>query len=153
MEYSEQFQIGRIREIQGNSIMLSLDKFYKRSTTLNIKQPDRFAVGDIVIYKSNGAIHTIWRPQNKDNIIYATNKGNMNCKFCPQPRGNDDILNTLANDILVRNLSRKDIDSVTITGGEPTLLVASTFFRTFIREPSSSSRLSLDYLVADLSFE
>ncbi|MEW6715105.1 MAG: adenylate kinase [Nitrospirota bacterium] len=31
--------------------------------------------------------------------------------------------------------------------------VASTFFRTFIGKPSSSSRLCLDYLVADFSFE
>ena len=31
--------------------------------------------------------------------------------------------------------------------------VASTIFRTIIGKPSSSSRLCLDYLVADLSFE
>jgi len=32
-------------------------------------------------------------------------------------------------------------------------LVASTIFRTFIGKPSPSSRLCLDYLVADFSFE
>jgi His-Xaa-Ser system radical SAM maturase HxsC len=122
MEYPEQFQIGRIRKIQGNFITLSTGRFYKRSMTLNTRQPDRFAVEDIVVCYLDGEIQSLWRPQCKDNIILTTTACNLNCQFCPQPRVGDENLITLTNDSLINNLRHKDINSVTITGGEPTLL-------------------------------
>lgn len=79
------------------------------------------SVGDIILY-SNYLISTLYYSKSKHNALFLTEKCNNNCLMCSQPPINDENTDSLfvINNLLLELLP-KDIETIGITGGEPTL--------------------------------
>lgn len=93
--------------------------------------PSIFSVGtfdhlhddDIIIVHEDGSIHTLYRPQSKQNFLLFTERCNSNCLMCSQPPKDRDDTDYYYN--LYKRLVPiipKDCFELGITGGEPTLL-------------------------------
>lgn len=90
---------------------------------LNPEDLDKFENGDIILFRPNGSITSIFKSKSQDNVLFVTEQCNNHCLMCSQPpRNRDDIeyfynLNTKLVELLPRELTK-----LGITGGEPTLL-------------------------------
>jgi len=122
MQTGEHYHIGRIKKIEEKSISLAANSIYSKIKTFSVKDINGLSLGDFVLINAEGEVHALWRTNNKDNIIFATNVCNEFCRFCPQPREGDVYSNDSINKFLISSLHRNDITFVTITGGEPTIL-------------------------------
>ena len=82
------------------------------------KLPD-FRNGDIIRIDPQGAITVVWEEESRHNAFYVTDMCNSKCIMCPQSIGflsrYDECL------AILRLISFKGIDSLGVTGGEPTL--------------------------------
>lgn len=122
MQQNNDLILGQVKRLNGDSIILSSNNIFSKSKTYYVDSRENVKVGDIVTIDEEGYVHSLWQPQRKDNIILATNICNERCLFCPQPQSNDIYSNIKINNALITYLHRKDINFVTITGGEPTLI-------------------------------
>jgi His-Xaa-Ser system radical SAM maturase HxsC len=122
MQATDQVHIGRIKIVRDGSITFFADPIYKRAKTFSVINLNDISPGDIVSVNLDGEVHSLWRSQSKDNIIFATSVCNQKCQFCPQSKENDAFTNASINALLLSILRRNDINLVTITGGEPTLV-------------------------------
>ena len=77
---------------------------------------------DIIQILENGEINFLWEINSQQNVFLLTESCNCNCLMCPQPvkPHNPQLLDD-ANRILDL-LKDKKIETICITGGEPTLL-------------------------------
>lgn len=83
---------------------------------------DELHDGDIIHINDKGEVAVLWEAMARDNVLFLTESCNCNCIMCPQPpKKHDKFLTDTANVVLdlIRN---RDIKSICITGGEPTLL-------------------------------
>ncbi len=122
MQLNEQLQIGRIKKIGDGTVTLHTDLIHAKAKRINVLNLEGTATGDIVSISQEGRLHILWRAHSKDNLIFTTNVCNEKCLFCPQSEEGDAFSNASINNKLLSNLHRSDIDFVTITGGEPTLI-------------------------------
>jgi His-Xaa-Ser system radical SAM maturase HxsC len=89
-----------------------------------VREIDHIKEGDIVVMEpQSGFVRSLYRPADKHNSIFTTERCNSNCLMCSQPPKNRDDVDDLA----ARNLELIDLIDpappyITITGGEPTLL-------------------------------
>jgi len=87
----------------------------------NVKNIFELKEKDIVSIDPNGRINIIYDSQSKHNAVFITEKCNSNCIMCPQPpvKEEEDLF-----DLNIRFISLFDrnIKSIGITGGEPTLI-------------------------------
>ena len=78
--------------------------------------------GTIISVLPTGSIYQLYRPESKNNFLFATNSCNSNCIMCPQPPSKDDILSRVKELLDIISLIKSPPISLGITGGEPLLL-------------------------------
>lgn len=76
----------------------------------------------IVAVSPSGATHTLYRPESRFNVIFATGQCNSNCLMCSQPPAGDDIPSLIDEHLRLIELIPSPPESLGISGGEPTLL-------------------------------
>lgn len=81
-----------------------------------------FKQGYIISIEPSGFINVIFRPESRNNILFATGRCNNNCIMCPQPPTNSDDTNLIESHLRFINLLDSELERLCITGGEPTLL-------------------------------
>lgn len=78
--------------------------------------------GDVVMIEKDGIVKVLYEIASQQNVIFATNRCNLNCVMCPQPSKADEE-GMLDNNLkLIRMMSPDSTKSIAISGGEPTLL-------------------------------
>lgn len=83
---------------------------------------DKLHDGDIIHINNKGEVSVLWELEARDNVLFLTESCNCNCIMCPQPpKKHDKFLIETANNVLDL-IKCRDIKSICITGGEPTLL-------------------------------
>ena len=90
---------------------------------LNESDEHCFEDGDLLVVQNSKSIRKIFSAGSKHNSLFITNNCNQECIFCPQPPiacKDYDYYYSL-NTRLVQLLP-KDLNTIGITGGEPTLL-------------------------------
>lgn len=120
-------------DLTGYSGFLTTEKLEQRlgsvPTISSVREIDHLRTDDIVAMEPrNGFIRTVYRPDSRHNIIFATERCNSNCLMCSQPpqdRDDTDALTT-RNLELIRLIDTAPTRLV-ITGGEPTLLGENLF--------------------------
>lgn len=78
--------------------------------------------GDVVMIEKDGSINVLYEKASQQNVIFATNRCNLNCIMCPQPSTTDEEGMHSRNLKLIRMMSPESTKSIAISGGEPTLL-------------------------------
>jgi sulfatase maturation enzyme AslB (radical SAM superfamily) len=88
------------------------------------REIDHLHDGDIVVMEpGSGFIRSLYRPADKHNSIFVTERCNSNCVMCSQPPKDKDDTHELAErNLEVVRLIDPTPEYLTITGGEPTLL-------------------------------
>jgi len=89
-----------------------------------VRETNYLKSGDIVVMEpGSGFVRSLYRPADKHNSIFVTERCNSNCVMCSQPPKDKDDIDILAerNLELVRLIDPAP-EYLTITGGEPTLL-------------------------------
>jgi His-Xaa-Ser system radical SAM maturase HxsC len=76
----------------------------------------------IIAVSPGGATHTLYRPESRFNVIFATGQCNSNCLMCSQPPADDDIPSLIDEHLRLIGLILSPPESLGISGGEPTLL-------------------------------
>jgi organic radical activating enzyme len=89
-----------------------------------VREIDHIKEGDIVVMEpQSGFVRSLYRPADKHNSIFTTERCNSNCLMCSQPpKDRDDIAELADRNLEVVNLIDPAPPYLTITGGEPTLL-------------------------------
>lgn len=94
-----------------------------------MREIDHFRDGDIVVMEpGSGFVRSLYRPAEKHNSLFITERCNSNCIMCSQPpKDRDD-----SEELTKRNLELIDLidpapSFLTLTGGEPTLLGEKLF--------------------------
>jgi His-Xaa-Ser system radical SAM maturase HxsC len=80
--------------------------------------------GDILgIEPRNGFVRTLYRPDSRHNVIFATERCNSNCLMCSQPpKDLDDVPASITRNLRLISLIDDPPTRLVITGGEPTIL-------------------------------
>jgi His-Xaa-Ser system radical SAM maturase HxsC len=93
-------------------------------TVHKVREIDHLADGYIVALEpSSGFVRTVYRPDSKHNILFATERCNSNCLMCSQPpQDRDDADGLTARNLELIELIDPPPNYLCITGGEPTLL-------------------------------
>src|SRR5260370_3876453 len=95
-----------------------------RPVVHRVREIDHLKSDDIIVMEpGSGFVRSLYRPADKHNSIFATERCNSNCVMCSQPPRDKDDTEELAE----RNLELVCLIDpapayLTITGGEPTLL-------------------------------
>lgn len=111
--------VGRIQALHEQSIQfIGSSKFFKYK---RVPARQSLVIGDIVHLNEIGELNALWHPAQKENTLFMTGCCNQHCLYCPQPREADLPFHKSIIETLITELKRKDINYVTITGGEPTL--------------------------------
>lgn len=76
----------------------------------------------ILAINPSGHIFVLYRPESKNNSIFATGRCNSDCIMCSQPPVTDEPNDMLEEHLRVIRLIRTPPETLGITGGEPTLL-------------------------------
>jgi len=89
-----------------------------------VREIDHISDGDIVVMEpGSGFVRSLYRPADKHNSIFATERCNSNCLMCSQPpKDRDDIEELSERNLELVRLINPPPAYLTITGGEPTLL-------------------------------
>jgi His-Xaa-Ser system radical SAM maturase HxsC len=89
-----------------------------------VREIDHIREGDIVVMEpTSGFVRSLYRPADKHNSIFTTERCNSNCLMCSQPPKDKDDIDDLADrNLEMVNLIHPAPPYITITGGEPTLL-------------------------------
>jgi His-Xaa-Ser system radical SAM maturase HxsC len=89
-----------------------------------VREIDHIKDGDIVVMEpQSGFVRSLYRPADKHNSIFTTERCNSNCLMCSQPpKDRDDIAELADRNLELVNLIDPAPPYLTITGGEPTLL-------------------------------
>ena len=77
--------------------------------------------GDIISLTGDGYMNIIYYKNSDHNVILATERCNASCIMCPQPKVSDEE-DRMGLNLKLISLYDKDTKSITITGGEPTIL-------------------------------
>lgn len=80
------------------------------------------SLNSIVAVSPGGAMHTLYRPESRFNVIFATGQCNSNCVMCSQPPTEDHIPTLIDEHLRLIDLIHSPPESLGISGGEPTLL-------------------------------
>lgn len=90
----------------------------------SVRHTDHFHDDDIVVMHPNtGFVRTLHRPGSHHNTLFMTERCNSNCLMCSQPpKDRDDTDQFLAINLELLQLMPQTVESLCITGGEPTLL-------------------------------
>lgn len=78
--------------------------------------------GYIISVEHSGVTHVIYRPESRNNTLFATGRCNNNCIMCPQPPTDSSDTGWLESHLRFIELLDNDLEQLCITGGEPTLL-------------------------------
>lgn len=91
--------------------------------TLNIAHQDmpELSEGDIVRISQN-EISILWSANSCDNVLFLTESCNCRCIMCPQPYKKHDKRLVKHCEKILDLLKNKEVSSICITGGEPTVL-------------------------------
>lgn len=86
--------------------------------------PELYSVSQnsIIAVSPSGTTHTLYRPESRFNVIFATGQCNSNCLMCSQPPTDDDIPSLIDEHLRLIDLIPAPPKSLGISGGEPTLL-------------------------------
>lgn len=116
-----------------------------------VKDISELNENDIVTVDSNGIISVIFDSTSKHNAIFITEQCNSNCIMCPQPpiRIEDDRLQL---NLKFISLLDKNIKTIGITGGEPTL-IGNKLFEIFSAIHNSIPKASITILTNGIKFE
>ncbi|EKD86815.1 MAG: hypothetical protein ACD_37C00137G0002 [uncultured bacterium] len=87
-----------------------------------VDEIDSLKDGYILTIEPNGFISIIYRPESRNNVIFATAKCNNTCLMCSQPPVNYQDENIITNHLRFIDLISDNPETLCITGGEPTLL-------------------------------
>jgi His-Xaa-Ser system radical SAM maturase HxsC len=89
-----------------------------------VREIDHITDGDIVVMEpGSGFVRSLYRPADKHNSIFTTERCNSNCVMCSQPpKDKDDIAELSERNLELVRLIDPAPPYLTITGGEPTLL-------------------------------
>jgi His-Xaa-Ser system radical SAM maturase HxsC len=89
-----------------------------------VREIDHITEGDIVVMEpGSGFVRSLYRPADKHNSIFTTERCNSNCVMCSQPpKDKDDIADLAERNLELVRLIDPAPPYLTITGGEPTLL-------------------------------
>lgn len=87
------------------------------------REIDHLNDGDIIVMEPGGFVRSLYRPADKHNSIFVTERCNSNCLMCSQPpKDKDDSDHLTQQNLEVIRLMKPAPEYLTITGGEPTLL-------------------------------
>lgn len=90
---------------------------------ISVPSVSHFAPGHIVaIEPRTGMVLTVFRPESRHNVIFATERCNSNCLMCSQPPKEVDDGWRIQEHMRVLSLIDTPPEFLCITGGEPTLL-------------------------------
>lgn len=78
--------------------------------------------GYIISVEQSGVTHVIYRPESRNNTLFATGRCNNNCIMCPQPPTDSADAGWLESHLRFIELLDDSLERLCITGGEPTLL-------------------------------
>lgn len=85
---------------------------------------DHLKTGDIVVLEpGSGFVRSLYRPADKHNSLFVTERCNSNCLMCSQPpKDKDDSDRLTERNLELIRLMKPAPEYLTVTGGEPTLL-------------------------------
>lgn len=88
------------------------------------REIDHLKSGDIIVMEpGSGFVRSLYRPADKHNSIFVTERCNSNCLMCSQPpKDKDDSDRLTQRNLELIRLIKPAPEYLTITGGEPTLL-------------------------------
>ena len=89
---------------------------------MGLPELDSVSQNSIVAISPSGATYTLYRPESRFNVIFATGQCNSNCLMCSQPPADDDIPSLIDEHLRLIDLIPAPPVSLGISGGEPTLL-------------------------------
>jgi His-Xaa-Ser system radical SAM maturase HxsC len=97
----------------------------------------------VAMEPTNGFIRTLYRPDSRHNVIFATERCNSNCLMCSQPpQDHDDVDGLTERNLRVIQLIEEPPEQLVISGGEPTLLGEQLFsILSALREKFPSTRV------------
>jgi His-Xaa-Ser system radical SAM maturase HxsC len=78
--------------------------------------------GTILAINPNGQTFSLYRPESRNNSIFATGRCNSDCIMCSQPPVASEPDDMVAEHLRIIDLIDEPPESLGITGGEPTLL-------------------------------
>lgn len=97
----------------------NVDASFRGAYNLPAETLKEIRPGDILEVFPNGRITKAWELSSSQNVLYITDACNSNCVMCPQPRlGVDRSEEALK---ILSMLSADEVQTVCISGGEPTL--------------------------------
>lgn len=85
-----------------------------------------FNDGDVVLINMKGEIVFLYEKSSKHNALFLTERCNHRCIMCPQPPVAQEIDKTEMN-LRILSLIDNGIESIGLTGGEPTLIGDNLF--------------------------
>ena len=96
----------------------------KANIVYGVKDTQTYADGDILEIHDNGTIKVVFSINSSDNVLYITNNCNSNCIMCPDSEilRKQKLQNRMNYLTKLIELMPSDVQHLTITGGEPTLL-------------------------------
>jgi len=77
---------------------------------------------DSIMVVSGRNSRIVYRPESKNNALFATGRCNSNCLMCSQPPSLDDDNQIVDEHLRIIDLIKVPPETLGITGGEPTLL-------------------------------
>jgi His-Xaa-Ser system radical SAM maturase HxsC len=88
------------------------------------REIDHLKNGDIIVLEpGSGFVRSLYRPADKHNSLFVTERCNSNCLMCSQPpKDKDDSDRLMERNLELIRLMKPAPEYLTITGGEPTLL-------------------------------
>jgi His-Xaa-Ser system radical SAM maturase HxsC len=90
---------------------------------ITVPTTNHFAEGHIVsVEPRTGMVLTVFRPESRHNVIFATERCNSNCLMCSQPPKDVDDAWRVKEHLRVLSLIEEAPQFLCITGGEPTLM-------------------------------
>lgn len=88
----------------------------------SVEHPERLAANDIIKIYPNGRINILIRNSDPSNSLFVTESCNSKCIFCSQPPRNSNGIDINEDIIQIIPLIDSNLNTIGITGGEPTLL-------------------------------
>jgi len=103
----------------------------KKTSSPQVKVPvefsDRLHEGDCVLIGKDGTVTVVWEKQARMNPLLLTEMCDCHCLMCPQPpkAHNSDLTETVKRILALVKIEK--LQSICLTGGEPTLLKDDLF--------------------------